>query len=318
MTLFRKLATLGIFAVVSIVFIRTAAAWNRAGHMTTAAIAYDVLAQENPQALAKTVELLKQHPQYTSRWARRLEQVDPADRDQALFMMAARWPDDIRSDPDYDHPVWHYIDYPYKPPGQPASVETAPPPEPNIEMGFRENVGVLKGTGTNADKAVALCWVFHLIGDSHQPLHSVSLFTTDYPAPKGDQGGNKIFIRARSDSDPINLHAFWDNLVIGSEDTREVRKKAIELRNQYPRAELDPQPQIVTPVDLPTWIPESFELAKSVTYLEGKLPMSPVREKAPVLPEDYLRQSKIVGERRATQAGYRLADVLVQVVAGAQ
>ncbi len=139
--------------------------------MTTAAIAYDVLAQENPQALAKAVELLKQHPQYESRWARRLEQVDPADRDQALFMMAARWPDDIRSDPDYDHPVWHYIDYPYKPPGQPDVGRDRAAAGAEYRNGFRENMDVFKGTGTNSDKAVALCWVFHLIGDSHQPLH---------------------------------------------------------------------------------------------------------------------------------------------------
>ena len=135
--------------------------------------------------------------------------------------------------------------------------------------------------------------------------------------PKGDQGGNKIFIRAKSDSDPINLHAFWDGLVIGSEDTREVRKKAIELRDQYPRSEIDPQPKNVSPADMPKWIQESFELAKSATYLEGKLPMSTTGEKAQVLPDGYIAKSKVIGERRATQAGYRLADVLVQLVPAA-
>ena len=61
-------------------------AWNPAGHMTTAAIAYDVLKQENPQAAAKVVELLKQHPQYETKWARKLEKVAADDRDQALAL----------------------------------------------------------------------------------------------------------------------------------------------------------------------------------------------------------------------------------------
>ena len=39
-------------------------AWNKAGHMVTAAIAYDTLKKDNPQALAALVAILKQHPQY--------------------------------------------------------------------------------------------------------------------------------------------------------------------------------------------------------------------------------------------------------------
>jgi hypothetical protein len=311
----RKLAVVLVFILLCAGLLRTAAAWSRAGHMTTAAVAYDVLMQENPQVAAKVIALLKQHPHYERRWARQLEKVDPADRDQALFMLAARWPDDIRSDPDYDHPAWHYIDVPYKPAGQPDSVETAPAPDPNIETAYRENVEILKGNGTAAQKAVALCWIFHLTGDVHQPLHSVALFSTEYPAPKGDAGGTKAFIRVTDDSDTINLHKFWDDLIIGSEDTRDVKKMAIELRNRFPRAELDKDPHSVTPNDLPKWVEESLELAKSATYLDGKLATSPMRDKAPVLPKEYVQNSKKVGERRGTQAGYRMADVMVSIFA---
>ncbi len=28
-------------------------------------------------------------------------------------------------------------------------------------------------------------WVFHLVGDVHQPLHTVALFTTQFPPPEG-------------------------------------------------------------------------------------------------------------------------------------
>jgi S1/P1 Nuclease len=239
--------------LMALVAIPSALAWNFAGHMTTAAICYDVLQQENPQALAAAVALLKQHPQY-EKWAKQLEKVDEDNRDQALFMLAARWPDDIRGNPDYNHPEWHYIDYAYKPPGQPDSVATADPRDPNIETAFRVNIDILQGHGPAAEKAVALCWVMHLVGDGHQPLHTVSLFTKDHPIPTGDQGGNKEFIRAKAGGEPLKLHFFWDGLVSGSDDTRDIRKLAIELRNKYPQAELDPKPEAVTPADFADWI----------------------------------------------------------------
>ena len=37
------------------------------------------------------------------------------------------------------------------------------------------------------ERAVAMCWVFHLIGDAHQPLHVTQLYSTQFP--KGDRGG---------------------------------------------------------------------------------------------------------------------------------
>ncbi len=130
-------------------------AWMFSGHMLTGAIAYEVLQKENPQALAAALALLKQNPLYDKMWAKKLEKVEADDRDEALFMLAARWPDDIRGNPDYDHPNWHYIDYAYKPVGQPDSVEIADPPDPNIETAFRANVDIIKGDSSNAEKAVA-------------------------------------------------------------------------------------------------------------------------------------------------------------------
>ena len=305
-------AALSLSAAVSLP--ATCLAWTQAGHMTTGAVAYDTLKEDDPQALAKILATLRQLPTYKSMWTRQLERVDPADRDQAMFMLAARWPDDIRNNPDYDHPDWHYVDFGFKPAGQPDSVEIAPPPDPNILTAYRQNLEVLKKPEAPAgDKAIALCWIMHLTGDSHQPLHAVSLFSTEYPGPKGDQGATKAFIRVKSDSRRINLHHFWDDLVIGSDDTREVKKKAIELRAAYPRKDLDPHPDEVTGNDMDKWIQESLELAKANVYLDGKLATSPDRDSAPVLPEDYIPKSKTVGERRATQSGYHMADILKKV-----
>ncbi len=305
----RRLLT-GLSFVVAFSISTPVWAWLFAGHMLTGAVAYEVLQKENPQALAAALALLKQHPLYDKMWAKKLEKVDAEDRDEALFMLAARWPDDIRGNADYDHPNWHYIDYPYKPPGQPDSVQVADPPDPNIETAFRENIDIMKGDSSNAEKAVALCWIMHLIGDGHQPLHAVSMFSTDYPAPSGDQGGNKQFIRATQGGQPLKLHRFWDGAVSTADDTRDVHKLAIELRAENPKQQLDPHADQVTPSDFANWIQESAQFARHDVYRDGKLATSPDKDSAPVVPEDYLQQTKALCRQRITLAGYRMADVI--------
>jgi hypothetical protein len=145
-----------------------AAAYNRASHMISAAVAYHALKADSPQTLEKTIALLKQHPDYGKF---KLDVVAADDRDLYLFMLAARWPDDIRGNRIYDNPQWHYINFPIKPDGQPDAVHTKPPADENILKALEQQAAVVRGTGPAADKAVAICWVLHLIGDLHQPLH---------------------------------------------------------------------------------------------------------------------------------------------------
>jgi hypothetical protein len=79
-------------------------AWNVHGHMLSAAIAYRELP---PDPRAEIVQLLRQHPHWVER--------EPAPiglEDVALFMHAARWSDDIRGQPTWDRPEWHYINVP--------------------------------------------------------------------------------------------------------------------------------------------------------------------------------------------------------------
>jgi len=48
-------------------------------------------------------------------------------------MQVARWADDIRTqDKDQNRPSWHYVNLPFKPEGQPASVEIRQPELVNI------------------------------------------------------------------------------------------------------------------------------------------------------------------------------------------
>jgi hypothetical protein len=123
--------------------------------MVSAAIAYDVLKKEDPKALATALDLLRQHPQYAERFTRLLVALPAEDRDLYLFMIAARWADDVRSNKEYHRSPWHYINYPFKPPGQPDEVEVKPPVEPNIVTAYAENLAILKGDSPAADKAIA-------------------------------------------------------------------------------------------------------------------------------------------------------------------
>jgi hypothetical protein len=49
-----------------------------------------------------------------------------------------------------------------------------------------ENESVVKKENDAERRAVALAWLFHLVGDIHQPLHTTELFSVEYP--NGDRG----------------------------------------------------------------------------------------------------------------------------------
>jgi len=58
---------------------------------------------------------------------------------------AARWPDDTRiRDKAHNRPPWHYINLPFKPEGQPDSVQTREPEPVNILTALAENESVVK------------------------------------------------------------------------------------------------------------------------------------------------------------------------------
>jgi hypothetical protein len=45
---------------------------------------------------------------------------------------------------------------------------------------------------TTSEKALFARYLVHIVGDIHQPLHSVSLYNTTFPS--GDRGGNSLKI----------------------------------------------------------------------------------------------------------------------------
>jgi S1/P1 Nuclease len=148
--------------------------------MLSAAIPYQILRQENPPTIDKVKALLEKHPWYANEWQARFQDVPVADHSLVLFMQAARWPDDIRINDRQQHRApWHYINWPFKREGQPASVQVREPAPVNILTALSENENVVKKESDPERRAIALSWLFHLVGDIHQPLHTTQLFTVD-------------------------------------------------------------------------------------------------------------------------------------------
>lgn len=309
----RRLATATILAALLLLAPRASEAWNRPGHMVTGVVAYEELRGSDPAALAEIVRILRTHPDHAGMWRRAMDSigVKPSARDLFLFTYAARWPDDIRNNPRRHHRDWHFINHPYKPANQPGSVQARPPLAENIVRAFEENRKILLDpAAADSTKAVALCWIFHLTGDVHQPLHAAALFTTAYNDDDGDQGGNQVFVRAPSSGQAVNLHGFWDGLVVSSDrfQTAVDRGRALRARKDLERGDF---PELAAERDFEDWAQrESFDAAVRFAYLEGALRTSKTESGAKVLPQGYTSDSRTIAEKRAVLAGYRLADLL--------
>jgi S1/P1 Nuclease len=275
-----------------------ALAWNSAGHITIAAEAYRQL---SPDLRGKVTEILKSHPDY-QKWEARFNR-DNAGLDLAtfVFMRASTWPDEIRRRHNpFDHPEWHYVDYPLKPPSFP--MEPGPAPDNDALYGIAQSERLLADSITSPElRAVYLSWLLHLIGDLHQPLHCASLVDDKYP--HGDKGGNDFYVRPASRG--IRLHSLWDGLLGRSGTPRSRMNYAIRIEAEYPRSALPELARNKTPK---AWSLESRQLAVQKAYLNGKLEGSTSAETAPALPEGYTESAKAVAERQAALAGYRLAD----------
>jgi hypothetical protein len=308
----------------------SARAWNDTGHRTIATLAYDEL---TPPVRAKVDAILRAHPRYDKDLLGGMPQ-GYGEPERFAFAMGGYWPDIIRSQSNPMHfthhkPMWHYIDTPYQLPGWtpstgPATAPSAPiagsgaTTQPaaegpkNVIEAIAENRAALRNPErSDAEKAVAICWLAHLVGDIHQPLHATTLYSAQFP--EGDRGGNSFIVSVRRQNQ--NLHAVWDEMLGVQTSATMINYLAAGVRSD-PNLRREAMPQ-VSKTDLEVWRRESNELGRTVAHRNGTLlgassddlrrdPTTPV----PTLPEGYLRDAEPVALRRAAIAGYRLADLL--------
>jgi hypothetical protein len=284
----------------------SALAWTRPGHSVTAAIAWDDLAGTDRGVIEALTALLPAHPD-RGPFEVAAGRATGDDRTRRLALECARWPDDARGTL-WDHPTWHYAFRPL------VRAEDAPPAKPkddpigDAQEAFALNVRVLaNGLASDAERAVALCWVMHLVGDIHQPLHTAQLFSAAFP--NGDRGGTLQFVKDPQTGEAISLHWFWDDAVNRAGEPEAVVARARELETGLPRANLEELGAPAHARDFAAWAAESHALATSLGYRAG-LAAGASKETAAVLPADYVSAATQAAERRAVLAGHRLADVL--------
>jgi hypothetical protein len=291
--------------VVALAVSAPAFAWNEKGHLVTARLAWWQLTEEQR---ARVIAVLKKHPHYEEYLIAR--KPDGFTEDEWAFMRAATWADWVRSHhkEQFDHPTWHYINYPVVPPGSKVEAAKHEPPakQENVVNQLAvcvENVG----KGTDEEKAVYLAWLFHLVGDIHQPLHCSAVYSERFP--EGDKGGNLARIRIRSG--PVNLHSFWDGLLGRGTTPGAIGKDVQEIEGVMKDKADDIKKELADHQTFESWAREGAALSKKVVYLDGELKVGAARDAdVPEVPAEYAPAAGRVSRVQIGKAGQRLADQL--------
>ena len=159
-----------------------ALAWGQNGHRITGAIASTLLTSEAKEEIENIIG-------------------------NESLAESSTWPDFMRSS---DEPFWrkssplHYVTVPK----HKHYHEVGAPPQGDAMTGLKQFTKTLQSaTASQEEKATALRFVVHIIGDLHQPLH----------AGNGtDRGGNDV--KVTYFNEPSNLHRVWDTQMIESQN----------------------------------------------------------------------------------------------------
>ena len=314
----RVIVFLLIFSIVA----NPSRAWNSSGHMQVAMIAWEQL---TPEVRTKMVAILKKHPRFAVDFEdQRPPSLSPADLDEWYFIKAATWPDVIRKVPQWHHGTWHYINEPFFPtsddehslsdqihvnrdhnvPNSPNEIKTM-----NAVQALKYNLGRLKSASTSdSEKAVALCWVLHVAGDLHQPLHTTAMFSVAL-SPEGDRGGNLIHVGDGGK----NLHSVWDGMVGAATHFKSLKKQIVKLFGNS--ALVNMAKNDANQTDPVAWVKEGQDLCKESVYTDDVLGELALDESGHYvvlaeLPDGYLEDAKDVARKRIIIAGFRLAELL--------
>ena len=313
----RLVVSIGLAASAFCVLAATAAAWSESGHHLIALLAFDELSGEEQQEL---LSILKAHPRYAEDFTPQ-EKIRNVDRFRVGT--AGYWPDIARKQPKYNRPTWHYQLGATLTLGDPATLKVPETPGPlpaaatldTQDLYIAQAVELCRRvlgdrSAPDSDRAIALCWLAHLVGDAHQPCHAGSLYA-ERLFPEGDRGANSIPTRQKN-----NMHALWDGLLGGrfNEGTMHRRVADLQAKSDYHAAgeAAVSRPSGLDPL---TWLAESREA--SVQYAYTREVLGPIEAfmkadgELPVLylSEAYLRQAGGLAELRAAEAGHRLAKV---------
>lgn len=309
-------------------------AWDHPGHMTTAAIAFAEIERANPDLVDKIGLLMLKHPDPAPFWVATVDGKGK-ERTRRMFIESARWADDAKFTPD-DRPTWHTARWPILADDAPteavALVESRKgEPTGNAIEALVLNTSILGNPEAKPqERALALSWMMHILGDIHQPLHVSDLFSEDFPT--GNGAGTMAYVWDPLADSAMPLHILWDSNRMRSTRLEDVDGYAQKIMKKYPRSALPELTPYQGVGDFRKWARESHQLAVDWAYDIEAIPdpnleldsdrlianmmnyilngVSPVDE-APAVPDEYWNKVQEQAPRRMALAGYRMADIIL-------
>ena len=305
----------------------TATAWDAVGHRLSADVAWALMSADTRE---QVMTMLRAHPRFNQDFVDTMpDDIKAADNDtQAQWQLgqAAIWPDLARGfegddEARFDNPNWHWIDgawlrdeavrqgnvYVNTEPfpnvaGVPAEQIQQRSQVDNVANGLDFAIYQLQNASDPAEKAVALSWLLHLIGDIHQPLHTGALVSESL-FPEGDRGGNGIRLSVG------NLHSAWDRALRETP----VSQSLPLLINMGTEFSTDPAQLEFHPT---RWLQESRDILQSTVYPESITSLVVRTERTGndletvALTDAYQEEMRIIATRRLAEAGARIAHTL--------
>ena len=243
------------------------------------------------------------------------ERLTPAARQQVRSLLdgqtladVSTWADSLTSD-QVQTSYWHYLNIPPDAGGYDRDRDC--PKQPGAAAGSRndrwrdcvvdriayweERLGDRKLD--RADRATALKFIVHFIGDLHQPFHALGV----------GRGGNDVKVRVFGEANcsndparpnPCNLHSVWDSRLIAHRNVADAAYLT-ELNQLIAARKFASQPA-GTPAQ---WAEQSFRLAKEALVTPDTN-----------IDEAYYRRHIRVIDERIALGGVRLAAVLNRVL----
>ncbi len=290
-------------------------AWDDSGHKLTAYIAWQRMTPEVRDKVFKILLAAPEDSQLATFYMLYGSQKDEI-RKRDFFMQAAVWADLIK-DAKFDtrnkkynngkeNSTWHYFDTRWTDKDGKAEILPSPGDEGGkLMQKLADFDKVIRSTASNSEKALAVAWLLHLIGDLHQPLHT-SGRVTDYKGEEnGDQGGNTFWISPRGGDIHLKLHQFWDG-IIGQNmpntadacDSDYLVPIGQMIMKSYPYGSLQSR---LAEGKYEVWEKESVDIAMTEVYRGIK------RDQLPS--DEYKTKAYKISQERLALAGYRMGDL---------
>jgi hypothetical protein len=267
-------------AVVTEVIRMTARAIVLAGLLALAPLNQALSWGNNGHSIIAEIAQRRLHPQV---WI----QIENLMGKQVSLASIASWADDlVQQRPDTIN--WHFVNIPYDATDYVSSRDCRPTPKGDcvINAIARARATLDDRSAPRQQRAEALMFLVHFVGDVHQPLHTID---------RKDEGGNKLAVTFFDV--PMPLHAVWD-IGLVEKRTFDWGHYVTILEDTWLPGKDIRDLQRGTPAD---WALQAHAAAVDVAY---------------VLPEDlklgnaYYQRSLPTLDRQLALAGLRLARLL--------